>query len=76
METNKIPEKVYIIPGNPYWASQKEFDREIEYIRTDVFIKKACEWWENEFIYPSMTPEEIEWYKDEINKFRKAMEGE
>lgn len=36
-------------------------------------IDKACEWWENEFTYPSMTSEEIEWYKQKVNDFRKAM---
>lgn len=41
-----------------------------------LIITKACEWWENELTYPSMTPEEIEWYKNKINDFCKAMIGE
>ena len=39
-------------------------------------IDRACEWWEDELSYPSMTPEEIKWYKNKINKFRTAMKGE
>lgn len=39
-----------------------------------VNIDKACEWWKEEFYYPSMTPEEIKWYNNKVNKFRKAME--
>lgn len=36
-------------------------------------IEKACEWWENELYYPSMTEQEVKWYKSKINKFRKEM---
>lgn len=43
---------------------------------TNALIKKACEWWEDELSYPSMTPEEIKWCKNKINKFRKAMKEE
>lgn len=45
----------------------------IEYGRKDT-IEKACEWWENELYYPSMTPEELKWYKAKVNAFRRAME--
>jgi hypothetical protein len=37
-------------------------------------IENACKWWEKELSYPSMTQEEIKWYKSKVNKFRKAME--
>ncbi len=37
-------------------------------------IENACKWWEEELSYPSMTQEEIKWYKSKVNKFRKAME--
>lgn len=36
-------------------------------------IDKACEWWEDELSYPSMTTEEIKFYKNKVNDFRKAM---
>lgn len=41
-----------------------------------VELDKACKWWEDELSYPSMTPEEIKWYKSKVRKFRKAMEDE
>ena len=41
---------------------------------TNSLIEKACEWWKNELTYPSMAPEEIEWCKQKVNEFRKAME--
>lgn len=40
----------------------------------EKLIDKACKWWEEELSYPSMTPEEIKWYKSKVNKFRKTME--
>lgn len=43
---------------------------------TNALIEKACKWWEDELSYPSMTPEEIEWYKSKVDKFRKAMKEE
>lgn len=42
----------------------------------EKLIDKACKWWEDELSYPSMTPEEIKWYKNKVRKFRKAMEDE
>ena len=40
------------------------------------WIDKACEWWENEFIYPTMTQTEINWYQTMFAEFKKAMKGE
>ena len=42
----------------------------------EKLINKACKWWEEELTYPSMTPEEIKWYKNKVRKFRKDMEDE
>jgi hypothetical protein len=56
MKANEIPEKIYMTPsfGEPdnvllasFSKSHLDFHRDIEYTRTDAFIKKACEWLEN-----------------------------
>ena len=39
-----------------------------------VDINKACEFWEEEFTYPTMTQEERDWYKKKVEEFRKAIE--
>lgn len=40
------PERIYIHPtlDNLYGMSERSCDNEIEYIRKDSFIEKACEW--------------------------------
>lgn len=40
----------------------------------EKLINEACKWWEVELIFPSMTPDEIKWYKSKVRKFRNAME--
>lgn len=32
------------LEDNVTWCKDKIFDKDIEYTRTDAFIKKACEW--------------------------------
>lgn len=48
MITNKAPEKIYFTTnenGTHYYTEGMPFEREyIEYIRTDVFIEKVCEY--------------------------------
>jgi sensor histidine kinase YesM len=52
MKANETPEKIYMTPsfGEPdnvllatFSKSHLNFHRDIEYIRTDAFIEKACE---------------------------------
>ena len=44
----KAPEKVYIDDfGSGFshgWHTEHSYERDIEYICTDTFIEKACEW--------------------------------
>lgn len=56
MEANEAPEKIYMTPsfGEPdnvllaaFSKSHLEYHRDIEYIRTDAFINKACDWLKN-----------------------------
>lgn len=35
------------LEDNVTWCKDKIFNKDIEYIRTDVFIEKACEWLKN-----------------------------
>lgn len=43
MEANGAPEKLYLL-SNGLISYCKSTDEDIEYIRKDVFIEKACEW--------------------------------
>lgn len=49
MEANKAPEKVYLLFNRPYLVdytklNKRRCEEEVEYIRTDAFIDKACAW--------------------------------
>ena len=51
METNKVPEKIYLFE-NPItetpddrWLSKRSDENDIEYTRTDAFIEKALKWY-------------------------------
>lgn len=43
---NKAPEKI-VLQEPTKIRTEKLYDNDIEYIRNDVFIEKACEWLEN-----------------------------
>ena len=51
MKANEAPKKLYLfenpISGTPddRWLSKKSSDEDIEYVRKDAFIEKACEYW-------------------------------
>ena len=57
MKANEAPEKLYVDTDDRlsdsilYGFTQKRKDDDIEYIRTDVFIERACEFMET---YPHM----------------------
>lgn len=59
MKENKAPEKLYLfenpISGTPddRWLSERSDDSDIEYIRKDVFVEKAAEWFEKNFNMPN-----------------------
>lgn len=81
----KAPENLYLfenpIDGTPdyRWLSKRSCSDDIEYIRTDTFIDKACEWLKsNLYDYAgeddkrNIVPFDEAVYED----FRKAMKGE
>lgn len=55
-----------------------EYDVAVEAVKKEQkqFIDKACEWWNNELTYPTMTQAEIDWYQTKIAEFKKVMKGE
>lgn len=80
MKENEAPEKIYFTStenGTHYYTEGIPFEREyLEYTRTDIFIKKACEWLkDNIFDYPWWDYDAPSFDDDDIvNDFRKAME--
>ena len=50
MKANEAPEKIYLfenpISGTPddRWLSKRSDDEDVEYVRKDAFIEKACGW--------------------------------
>lgn len=59
MEANEAPEKIYLTSDekNSYVFTQKRSDGiGIEYIRTDAFIEKACEFLNKELPITDLSP--------------------
>lgn len=78
----KAPEKLYFGEGDKGILdiySNKESNDEIEYICTDVFINKACDWLEDhiyEYLKRNRTWNEPDYEPKLIEDFRRAMKGE
>jgi len=49
MKANEAPEKIYIdVSLDSAWGmTERSYDNEVEYTRTDAFIEKACEWFKS-----------------------------
>jgi len=43
MKTNEAPEKIYLDEDESWHLTNPNGDS-VEYVRTDAFIEKACEW--------------------------------
>ena len=79
----KIPEKVYIDDfGSGFshgWHTEHSYERDIEYIRTDAFIDKACVklkklMYDNLMFQGRLHREEV--INNFVEDFKKYMEGE
>ena len=77
----EIPEKIYLQDSMstdtigdlwPEWFDAKVSDNSIEYIRTDVFINKACKWLNN--FYNNETRSYL--IAEDIQEFKESMKGE
>lgn len=71
----KAPDKLYSIQHNGLICYQRINDDDIEYIRTDAFIEKACEW------LSKNSPNYINYFISHdfgkfVEDFRKAQKGE
>lgn len=68
MEANKVPEKIYLHPDldSIFGMTERSCESEIEYIRTDAFIKKASFWLECNLSDRPMEDRKF-WVEDFIN---------
>ena len=90
MKANEAPEKIYLLPRQggdyaPYWKTDSQDGFGIEYTRTDSFIEKACDFFEENIEEEDCKIGSSEWtelraeYKSLdsfIRAFRKYMKGE
>ena len=86
MNTNEAPEKIYMTPSfeepdnvllASFSKSHLNFHRDVEYIRTDAFIKKVCEWLdENWTSFVNYDDEDgVVYYGNLTDKFKDYMKG-
>ena len=75
MKANEAPEKIYLFE-NPItetpddrWLSKRSDENDVEYVRTDTFIEKACTYLDEKCRKFILTAKDIE-------DFRKYMKGE
>lgn len=47
----KAPEKIYLQEPTKV-RTEKKYDNDVEYTRTDAFIEKACSWLDKNFNMP------------------------
>ena len=53
-------------------ANAKDDENQAE---RQALIDKACEWWENELTYPTMTKADMFYKESMIEEFKQAMKG-
>lgn len=66
LEVKEVDEIIKNAEDHAYFAGSEN--------TREKLINEACKWWEVELIFPSMTPDEIKWYKSKVRMFRKDME--
>lgn len=74
MKENEAPEKLYYAPYGDIREDHPITDNDIEYIRTDAFIEKACDYLQKNIwriIY-----EEAEFRQRFVTDFENYMKGE
>lgn len=81
MKANEAPEKLYLHPTakgkvGASWLTFPLTNEDIEYIRTDAFIEKACDWLINHNDYICGSTNGIVKYdmKQLVEDFKKYME--
>ena len=73
MKANKSPEKIYLQEPTKV-RTEKKYDNDVEYTRTDYFIEKACKFLQDRIEHDSIDyPMATHWL---IEDFRNYMKGE
>ena len=85
MKANEAPEKIYLQEPTKVRA-EKRYDNDVEYVRIDTFIEKACEWLKKELPVTDLASSNMlkitfkvfdkENKKRFIENFKKYMKGE
>ena len=58
------------------WKDERIYRDEFLEAEKEALIDKACEWWENELTYPTMTQADIDdFVLGRIKEFKQAMKG-
>ena len=85
MKANEASEKIYLFE-NPIsgtlddrWLSKRSDDEDVEYVRKDAFIEKACGWLEDNasnYIIEHPFGSDVDFEEDKmIEDFKKYMRG-
>lgn len=75
MKANEAPEKIYLQEPTKV-RTEKKYDNDVEYTRTDAFIKKALEWLKfnlQDYAGEDSCRNSVPFDKDVFEAFRKAM---
>ena len=76
MKTNEAPEKIYLDSyGSGFshgFHTNKLYDNDIEYTRTDAFIENAWDWIEGNLLSSNQQDESFLYYE----QFKNYMKGE
>jgi len=79
MKANEVPEKIYLQEPTKV-RTEKKYDNDIEYTRTDAFIEKALVYLNSKFYFHNafygVVSTDFNAMKELFEDFRKYMEGE
>ena len=77
MKANEAPEKIYLVRTTRIideWRKEpSQYGHNIEYVRTDAFLKKACDWFRR-IDYDNSMPL-FETTEEFVKAFKKHMKG-
>ena len=79
MKANEVPEKIYLQEPTKV-RTEKKYDNDIEYTRTDAFIEKALVYLNSKFYFHNafygVVSTDFNAMEELFEDFRKYMEGE
>ena len=79
MKANEVPEKIYLQEPTKV-RTEKKYDNDVEYIRTDAFIEKALAYLNSKFYFHNafygVVSTDFNAMEELFEDFRKYMEGE